>query len=116
MSAPNDPTFDAAITAREVLYNLLALKAKDIKPRRSFRIGSFDSFRPAAEMLTFTEVNPNATAAKLPPFYNARPFELAISHGHGEVAFTTDNEVLYFLDKTGHDGYQVSILSAITCC
>jgi len=55
-------------------------------------------------MLTSTDVNPNAAEAEIPPFYDARPFEVAISHGHGEVALTTDNEVLYFVGKTGDDG------------
>lgn len=105
LSASDDPSFVDAVTAREVLYNLLALKAKDIRPRPSFRMGNLECFRPSAEMLTSIDINPNAPIAELPPFYDARPFEDAIQQGHGQWAFTADNEVLYYADKTGHDGY-----------
>ena len=50
------------------------------------------------------DINSNATAVQIPPFYDAQPFEEAIAHGHGNVAFTHDNEVLYFADQGGDDG------------
>lgn len=62
------------------------------------------SSRLTVGMLTMVDVNPNAPAVQIPTFYDARPFEEAIAHGHGEVPFTADNEVLYFPDKTGTTG------------
>ena len=104
VSAVSDPSFDTAVAAREVLYNFLALKAKDIRPRRSFRVGDLEAFRPTAAMLTAVNINTGATVVDIPPLYDAQPFEAALRHGHGEFAFTTDNEVLYFSDKAQVDG------------
>ena len=108
LSAVDDPNFADAITTREILYNLLALKAKDIRPRPSFRIGVLDCFRPSAEMLTSVDINPNAPIVELPPFYDVRPFEDAVRQGHGQFAFTADNEVLYYADNAKQDGYVIS--------
>jgi hypothetical protein len=99
-----DPSFTDAIDARDVLYNLLALKTKDIRPRRSFLVGSLEGIRPSAEMLTPLDVNSNATEVEIPPLYDSEPFETALRHNNGKFAFTTDNEVLYFADKAGFDG------------
>ena len=100
----DDPHFSDATEAREVLYNLLALKAKDMQPRRSFRIGDMECFRPTAEMLMSLKVNPYATRADIPPFYDTELFETAVRQGHGEFAFTADNEVLHFTDKADASG------------
>lgn len=107
LSAKDDPSFSDAIAAREVLYNLLALKAKDLRPRPSFQIGNLECLRPSAEMLTSLDVNPNAPEVDIPPFYDSRPFEAAVSQGHGRYAFTADNEVLYFMDKAEDDGCDI---------
>lgn len=108
MSAVGDPSFIDAMDARDVLYNLLALRTRDMRPRPSFRVGNLDSIRPSAEMLTSLDVNPNATPVEIPPLYDAQPFETSLRQGHGKFAFTTDNEVLYFADKAGNDGFVVS--------
>jgi len=94
--------------ARDVLYNLLALRTKDMRPRRSFRVGNSDSIRPSAEMLTSLDVNSNATPVEIPPLYDAQPFETSLRQGHGKFMFTADNEVLYFADKAGRDGCVIS--------
>jgi len=104
LSTTGDKSFAAAIEAREVLYNLLALKAKDMRPRCSFRVGNLECFRPSAEMLTSLDVNPHAVVVDIPPLYDVLPFETALHQGHGEFAFTVDNKVLYFADATECDG------------
>src|ERR1700753_2222474 len=96
--------FETAIDARDVLYNLLALKAKDIRPRRVFLVGNKESIRPSAEMLTAVDVNPAAPVVDIPPLYEQQPFETALRFGQGKFAFTEDNEVLYFADAAGCDG------------
>ena len=103
MLALDDASFTSAVAARDVLYNLLVLKVKNIQSRQVFRVRKSESFQPTAEMLTVVDVNPNAVEGEIPPFYNAQPFEVAIAHAHGEVAFTTDNKVLYFMDRTCED-------------
>ena len=108
MSAVADPSFTDAMDARDVLYNLLALRARDMQPRRSFRVGNLESIRPSAEMLTSLDVNSSAVPVEIPPLYDAQAFETAVHHGHGKFAFTADNEVLYFADKAGCDGFDIS--------
>jgi len=108
LSAVGDPSFVDAIDARDVLYNLLALRTRDMRPRRSFVVGNLESIRPSAEMLTSLEVNANAVPVEIPPLYDAQPFETSVRHGHGKFAFTADNEVLYFADKAGCDGFVIS--------
>lgn len=108
LSASDDPNFTAAIVARDVLYNLLGLKAKDIHPLRSFHLGTVECFHPSTEMLTSVNVNPNAPVVDIPPFYDTQALEASIHQGHGEYSFTANNEVLYFTDKTGGDRCDVS--------
>ena len=98
-------TFTDSMDARDVLYHLLALKAKDMRPRRAFTVGAQESIRPAAEMLTAVEVNPSAPVVDIPPLYEQEPFESALRHGQGKFAFTEDNEVLYFADTASSDGF-----------
>ena len=61
------------------------------------------------------DINSNATTVQIPPFYDAQPFEEAIAHGHGNVAFTHDNEVLYFADQGGDDGWVLSEAHCMCC-
>ena len=107
LCARDDAHFTAATEAREVLYNLLALRARNILPRPSFCIGNLECFRPSAEMLTSVDINPGAEVTEIPPLYDAQPFLNAIYQGHGEYAFTTDNEVLFFKDKAEPNGYVI---------
>lgn len=93
--------------ARDVLYNLLALKASDMRPRRSFCVRNLESIHPSAEMLTSLDVNSNAAVVKIPPLYDAQPFETSLHQGHGKFTFTADNEVLYFADRAGCDGFVI---------
>lgn len=99
-----DKDFTDAIEAREVLYNLLALKAKDIQPQCSYRIGDIEGIQPSAEMLTSLDINPSAASVDIPNSYDAELIEVAIQHSHRKYAFTADNEVHYFRDTTGSDG------------
>lgn len=105
LTAIGDPTFETAIQARDVLYNFLALKTKDMRPRRSFRLGNHECLRPSAEMLTSLEVNPDAHIVDIPPLYDAQPFETAIRQSQGQFAFTVDNEVFYFMDRAESNGF-----------
>ena len=103
LSAVDDPSFSSAIAARDVLYGLLALKARDVRPRRSFHVMKLECLRPSAEMLASLEVNATAPVVAMPPFYDAEPFEAAIRQGNGQFSFTADNEVPYFRDKMESD-------------
>ena len=99
----DDLSFPAAIMARDVLYNLLGLKAKDICPLRSFCFRTVECFHLSTKMLTLVNINPNTPMVDIPPFYDAQVLEASIHQGHGKFSFTADNEVLYFADKTGGD-------------
>ena len=104
LSAVDDPSFSSAIVARDVLYGLLALKAKSVQPRRSFHVMKLECLRPPAEMLTSLEVNASVPVIAMPPFHDAKPFEVAIRQGNGQFSFTADNEDLYFRDSMESDG------------
>lgn len=56
-------------------------------------------------MLTSIETVPNAKPAVIPPLYDERALETVIRGVHGKFIFSTDNEILYFGDKPGQNGY-----------
>ena len=99
MTAVDEPFFSAAMQARQVLYNFLALRATGVLPPPQFFAGGVECYRPSAETLTSLEKAPDAIAVDIPPLYEQAPYEAAIRTSHGKFAFTADNEVLFFGDE-----------------
>lgn len=62
-------------------------------------------------MLTSLDTHPDATAVDFPPLYDEKPFKIAIEAGHGKYVFSSENEVLYFVDEIMPDGYDPPFLS-----
>ena len=90
VSGVRDPLFAAALDAGNGVYNLMALQAQNVLPRRRFFVEHAECLRPSAGMLTSLETNPNATAVEIPPLTIPVRFEAAIQAGHGRyIPLTT---------------------------
>ena len=76
--------FAAALNAKKVLYNFMAMRATNVLPAPTFLVGETECFRPSTTMLTSLEVLPGALPVEIPPLYDGGAFDAALRAGHGK--------------------------------
>lgn len=102
--AIDDPYFVAAVEAKNLMCNFLALHAGNVLPPPKFMAENFVCIRPSATMLTSLATVPDATPVEFPPLDENDVFEAAVRAGHGRYVYSSDNEVFYFKDELTPDG------------